>query len=256
MRLSANLGFLFQDLPLADRIRAAHRWGFDCVELHWPYADDPAAAADALAETGLSLISVNTARGDVAAGDFGLSALPDRRHDARAAIDQAIDWAARAGARNVHVMAGKAQGQAAHDTYVDNLRFAAQLAAPHGIGILIEPLNPRDAPGYYLADLPSALRAATDAGGDVKVMFDCYHMQIVHGDLSERVRAALPLIGHIQFAAVPDRAEPDHGEVDYARLLPEIVGLGYRGAFGAEYRPASGSFDWMPRLRHCLSAAT
>lgn len=248
MRFSANLGFLFRDMALPDAIRAAHAQGFAAVEMHWPYDSDAAAVAQALRDTGLPLLGINTARGNVEAGDFGLSALPGREEEARAAIAQAVGWAVATGARNIHVMAGKAQGAAAFATYVENLRHAAAMAAPHGIGILIEPLNPRDAPGYFLCDLPGALHAVDATGGAVRVMFDCYHMQIVHGDLCTRVRDALPAIGHVQFAAVPDRAEPDHGEVDYAWLLPAIAGLGYGGSFGAEYRPASGSFDWMARI--------
>lgn len=248
MRFSANLGFLFRDMALPDAIRAAHAQGFHAVEMHWPYDTDPAEVVAALGDTGLPLLGINTARGNLEAGDFGLSALPGREDEARAAIAQAVDWAVATGARNIHVMAGKAQGAAAFATYVDNLRHASALAAPHGIGILIEPLNPRDAPGYFLCDLPGALRAVEATGGAVRVMFDCYHMQIVHGDLWHRVRDALPAIGHIQFAAVPDRAEPDHGEVDFAWLLPAIVDLGYDGAFGAEYKPQTGSLAWMARI--------
>jgi 2-dehydrotetronate isomerase len=248
MRFSANLGFLFRDLPLHDAIRAAHTQGFSAVEMHWPYDSDPEQVAVALRDTDLPLLCVNTALGDVGAGDFGLSALPGREDEARAAIEQALDWALAMGAANIHVMAGKASGETAFATYLDNLRYATAMAAPLGIGVLIEPLNPRDAPGYFLNDLPGARRAVDAMDGAVRVMFDCYHMQVVHGDLLTRVRDALPVIGHIQFAAVPDRAEPDHGEVDYAWLLPEILALGYHGAFGAEYRPASGSFDWMNRI--------
>ncbi|QYK41741.1 MAG: TIM barrel protein [Paracoccaceae bacterium] len=249
MRLSANLGFLFRDRSLPDAIRAAHAAGFSAVETHWPYDTDPQSVAAALRDTGLPLLGINTARGNVQAGDFGLSALQGRENEARGAIDQAVAWAVASRAQNIHVMAGKAAGEAAFATYVENLHYAVAQAAPHGIGILIEPLNPRDAPGYFLSDLPGALRAVEATDGAVRVMFDCYHMQIVHGDLLHRVRDALPAIGHIQFAAVPDRAEPDHGEVDYAWLLPAIAGLGYDGAFGAEYTPLSGSFDWMPRFR-------
>lgn len=248
MRFSANLGYLFRDLALPDAIRAAHAQGFGAVEMHWPRHSCPRAAAAALDETGLPLLSLNTARGNLAAGEFGLSALPGREAEARAAIDQALDWAVATRCRNIHVMAGRAGGETALATFVSNLRYAARRAGPHGIGILIEPLNPRDAPGYFLADLSAALRVVAATDGAVRVMFDCYHMQILHGDLLNRARAALPAIGHIQFAAVPDRAEPDHGEVDYAWLLPALRRIGYAGAFGAEYRPVSGSFDWMARI--------
>ncbi|MEW9805707.1 hydroxypyruvate isomerase family protein [Mesorhizobium sp. ZMM04-5] len=248
MRFSANLGFLFRDLALPDAIRAAKRYGFAAVELHWPYDTDASVVAEALAETELPLLGINTARGDVAAGDFGLSALPGREVEARAAIDQAIEWAAATGCRNIHVMAGKSSGEEAFAAFTGNVRYAAAAASPHGIGLLLEPLNTRDAPGYFLPDLSSALRVVDATQGAAKVMFDCYHMQIMRGDLLASVAADLDRIGHIQFAAVPDRAEPDHGEVDYGWLLRAIVEAGYTGMFGAEYRPATGSFSWMERF--------
>lgn len=245
MQFSANLGFLFRDLTLADAIRAAKRHGFPAVEMHWPYDTDASAVADVLTETGLPLLGINTARGDVGAGDFGLSALPGREDEARAAIDLAVEWAVATGCRNIHVMAGKASGENAFATFVENLRYAADAALPHGIGLLIEPLNPRDAPGYFLADLPTALRVIDAIDGAAQIMFDCYHMQIIQGDLFATVSKYVDRIGHIQFAAVPDRTEPDHGEVDYGWLLRAISDTAYRGAFGAEYRATSNSFAWM-----------
>lgn len=248
MRFSANLGFLFRDLALPDAIRAAKRRGFAAVEMHWPYDHDPAAVASALAETGLPLLCINTDRGNVEAGDFGLSALPGREAEAQVAIDQAISWAVATDCRNVHVMAGKAIGDEAFETFTRNLRYAADAAATHDIGLLLEPLNPRDAPGYFLSDLPTALKLVEATGGAAKVMFDCYHMQIIQGDLLGTVVKHAEAIGHVQFAAVPDRAEPDHGEVDYGWLLPAIAAAGYAGPFGAEYRSATNSFAWMERF--------
>lgn len=248
MRFSANLGFLFTDRPLADAIEAARRAGFDAVELHWPYETPAETVRDALG--GLPLIGLNTARGDVSRGELGLSALPGRGTDARAAIDQAIGYAAATGARSVHVMAGKAKGDAAFATFVANLIYAAEQAAPHGIGILIEPLNPHDAPGYFLDGFPLAREIIAAAGRpELRVMFDCYHMQRTQGDLLRTAELHLDLIGHIQFAAVPDRAEPDHGEVDYAWLLPRLEAAGYAGFFGAEYKPQHPELSWLSRLR-------
>lgn len=245
MRYSANLGFLFPELALPDAIFAAKRQGFAAVEMHWPYATDVQAIVSALRETELPLLGVNTIRGDVAAGENGLAALPGREEEARAAIDQAIEWAIITGCRNIHVMAGKASGEQAFSVFAENLRYAAAAASAHGIFILIEPLNPRDAPGYFLGDLPLALRLVDATEGAVKIMFDCYHMQIIHGDLLRNIETHLDSIGHIQFAAVPDRSEPDRGEIDYGWLLPAIIDLGYDGFFGAEYKPVNGSWTWM-----------
>lgn len=246
MRLSANLGFLFRELPLADAIRAAASQGFGAVEMHWPYEHDAGLIAEVLAQTGLPLVSVNTRPGGD--GEFGLAALPGREAQARAAIDEALAWAVRAGARKVHLMAGLASGEAAGRAFLDNIAYAADVAATAGVGLLVEPLNRRDVPGYFLGDLETTLEVIGNSGGAARLMFDCYHMGVAGVDILREVEAHLPVIGHVQFASVPDRAEPDHGDIDYASLLPAIERLGYDGFFGAEYRPATGSFAWMERL--------
>ncbi|GAA0298280.1 hydroxypyruvate isomerase family protein [Rhodovulum strictum] len=239
LRFSANLGFLFTDPALPDAIRAAARAGFNAVECHFPYAVPVAEVAAALAETGLPMLSLNTSPGDRARGEFGLAALPGREPQARAGIAQALDYAAATGTGAVHVMAGISHGAAgAEAAFRANLAHACDLAAARGITILIEPLNPRDVPGYHLASLDHALRivAALDRP-NLKILFDCYHMQITGGDLLTRFRAARDRIGHIQFAGVPDRAEPDRGEVDFRWLLSEFAAEGWTRPFGAEYRP-------------------
>lgn len=238
MKFSANLGFLWAELPLPEAIRAAHRAGFDAVECHWPYAVPPEEVAAALQETGLPMLGLNTSRGDVGAGENGLCALPGREGEARAAIDEAIAYAAAIGAQNVHVMAGFADGAEAERSFVANLTYAAEKAAPHGVGLLIEPLNGYDAPGYFLNGTDQAIRILDAVGDDsVRLMFDCYHIQLLEGDLTHRLERLLPRIGHIQFAAVPDRGAPDHGEIDY-RYIFELLGtLGYAAPLGAEYKP-------------------
>lgn len=248
MRFSANLGFLYRELSLPDAIRAAALDGFDAVEMHWPYEVDPLAVANALAETNLPLLGINTARGNVGAGEFGLSALPGREEDALRAIDEAVAWAVATGCRNIHVMAGITDAAEALDTFLGNIRYAIEQAEPYGIGILVEPLNPRDAPGYFLDDFRKTLRVVNEADNKVRIMYDCYHMQIVHGDVTRTISSYLDAIGHIQFAAVPDRSEPDHGELDFGWLLPELANAGYAGFFGAEYHPRSGSLAWMKRF--------
>ena len=235
-RWSANLGFLWTELTLVEGVRAAARAGFDAVECHWPYDTPIAELRAVLEETGLPMLGLNTVRGDVAAGDMGLAALPGREAEARAAIDQAVDYAAASGTANVHVMAGK-NGE--RQTFLANLAYAADRAAPSGTTILIEPLNLRDTPGYTLSITEDAAALIAAVGRpNVKIMFDCYHTQIMQGDLTRRIEAHLPLIGHIQIAGVPLRNEPDQGEVSYERLIRAIDGMGYEGWIGAEYRPA------------------
>lgn len=252
MRFSANLGFLWTDRPLPEAIRTAKAAGFDAVEVHFPYAENRAAVSAALEETGLALLGLNTRRGD-RPGDNGLAALPGRAEAAKAAIAEAMDWAAALGARNVHVMAGAAEGTAAHGVYLDNLAFACELAAERGVSVLIEPLNARDAPGYFLRTTDQATAIMAELGRpELRLMYDCYHVQIMEGDLLRRFEALMDRVGHVQFAGAPERGRPDRGEVAYDRLLPAMAALGWDQPFGAEYRPEGGteaSLGWLERWR-------
>ena len=243
-KFSANLGLLWRDLSLVEAVQAAHLAGFDAVECHWPYETPPELLAEVLAKTGLPMLSLNTSRGDVDKGDNGLSAVPHRQEDAKAAIDQAIAYAVAANIPHIHMMAGVASGAEAHDCFISNLIYGCQQAAAYGKTILIEPLNPYDAPGYFLADLDQAL-AIIDAVGapNLKLMFDCYHIQILHGDLTRALTRSFGAIGHIQFASVPSRGAPDSGEVNYQHIFSHIASLGYEAPLGAEYRPEGGNSD-------------
>lgn len=259
MKFSANLGFLWNDLCLPDAIRAAKAAGFDAVECHWPYDVPAAEVRAALEETGLPMLGLNTRRGDVGAGDNGLSALTGREVEARAAITEAISYARATQTRAVHVMAGYSAGPEAHASFVANLRFACAEAAPHGITILIEPLNRHDAPGYFLqtTEQARAIIAEVDHPA-LRLMFDCYHVQIMEGDLTRRLTDLQPLIGHIQFASVPDRGAPDHGEVDYADIFATIAALGYDLALGAEYKPVGkteNTLGWLDLTRRSTQKA-
>lgn len=249
MKFSANLGFLWTDRSLPDAVRAAKAAGFDAVECHWPYDVPTAELRAALQETGLTMLGLNTRRGNVEAGDNGLSAIPGREAEARAAIDEAIAYAWAIGAPNVHVMAGYASCNAAHRTFESNLSYACTLAARHDITILIEPLNRHDAPGYFLGTTSQAMAFIEDIGApNLKLMFDCYHVQMTEGDLTHRLTTLLPAIGHIQFASVPDRGAPDHGELNYAYVFSTIAELGYAGPLGAEYKhqgPTEATLTWL-----------
>lgn len=251
MRFSANLGFLWAELPLPDAIRAAKTAGFDAVECHWPYATIAADVRAALDETGLQMLGLNTARGDASAGENGLAALPERVDDARAAIDEAISYASAIGCKAVHVMAGFSSGTAARETFVANLIYACAQASPHGISILIEPLNRYDAPGYFLTTTTQAIDLIDTVGApNLKLMFDCYHVQLMEGDLSHRLHDLMPHIGHIQFASVPDRGPPNTGEVNYDHIFDVIASLGYNKPLGAEYKPRGPTAEtllWLPR---------
>jgi len=254
-RFSANLGFLWADLPLDVAIRRAAAAGFAAVECHWPYDQDQQKIKSALKATGLPLISLNTRRGDVAGGENGLAALSGRQAEARAAIDEAVDWAVVLNAGAVHVMAGAVENHArdhAGEVFSDNLDYACRLAATHSKMILIEPLNPADAPGYFLAscDQTADIIAAV-AAPQLKLMFDCYHVARIEGEVIPHFDRHAHLIGHVQFAGVPHRGRPVEGDVDYSAIFSHLEQQGYDGFLGAEYRPdeaTDATLDWMPLL--------
>lgn len=250
MKFSANLGFLWTDLSLPDAIRAAQVAGFDAVECHWPYDTPATQVRAALEETGLPMLGLNTIRG--ATGENGLSVLPGRAAEARSAVDQALDYATAIGAGAVHVMAGFAQGSDAHAAFVETLTYACAAAKPLGVTILIEPLNTYDAPGYFLQTTSQALAVMTDVDApNLRLMFDCYHVQLMEGDLTNRLTRLMPHIGHIQFAGVPARGRPDVGEVHYPHVFKHLEQLGYTHPLGAEYKPSGPTEDslgWLNRL--------
>ncbi|MCL4144081.1 UNVERIFIED_CONTAM: hypothetical protein GTU68_000715 [Idotea baltica] len=248
-QFSANLGFLWTDLPLPDAIRAAKASGFHAVECHWPYDVPVSEVKAALEDTGLPMLGLNTRRGNVEAGDSGLCALPGREDEALAAITEAVEYAAAIGAGAIHVMAGNAEGNNAHQVFVQNIRVATKLASDSGIDILIEPLNRFDAPKYFLKNTEQARDIIKEvAAPNLKLMFDCYHVGRTEGDVVGRLRDLLPFIGHIQFASVPDRGIPDHGEVDYQKVFAEIAALGWIKPLGAEYKPigdTAATLHWL-----------
>lgn len=252
-RFSANLGFLWTDRSLPDAILAAGAAGFDAVECHWPYETSASDVKAALAETGLPMLGLNTVRGDVSAGEMGLTALPGRQDDALAAIEQAVSYANEIDARAVHVMAGISDGADAEATFIENLTAACEIGMRHGLIILIEPLNAFDAPGYFLRNTQQASKLIEQVGSpNLKMMFDCYHVGRTEGDVSSTLTNMMPFIGHIQFAAVPDRGAPDHGDVDFHKIFSQVADLGWDQPLGAEYKPdgdTDASLGWMAKIR-------
>ncbi|MBF9052088.1 TIM barrel protein [Roseobacter sp. HKCCD9010] len=253
MWLSANLGFLFTDLSLPEAIRTAKAQGFDAVECHFPFDQPEAEVSAALKETGLPMLGLNTWLGDRAGGDFGLCALPDRREEARAAIDQAIAYARKIGCGAVHVMAGRTDGAAeAEACFREALSYACATAPD--LTILIEPLNYRDVPGYHLVHMDHAARIIDDLGqANLRIMYDLYHTQIMRGDLTGQFTVHRDRIGHIQIASAPDRGEPGQGEVDLLWLCRWLEGEGWHRPIGAEYKPRQGEtlagLGWMTAFK-------
>lgn len=235
-RLAANLSFQFGDAPFMDRFERAARAGFTGVEYLFPYEHDAKELAARLNDNGLEQVLFNMPPGDWMAGDRGLAAVPGRETEFRASIDDALRYAEALGCPRVHVMAGVASGPVAEAAYFANLEYAARRFEPHGVTPLIEPINRRDMPGYFLADFDDAMDVIAAVAG-VRLQFDIYHRQIIHGDVTAGLRAMMPVIRHMQIAGVPERHEPDTGELDLAHVLGTIRDLGYDGWIGCEYRP-------------------
>jgi hydroxypyruvate isomerase len=239
-RYSANLGFLWPDRPLLNRIDAAAKAGFQAIELHWPY-DVPAEAVKARVQGhGLKLLGINTPLG-AREGDSGLGAVAGREAEFLAGFQQAADYASATGAASVHVMAGLPEvGDFARGrrVFAANLAAICPIADARGLTLLLEPLNPRDKPGYFYHRVEDAADIIASVGHPaLKIMFDCYHVQVGQGDVLRRLEAHFSLIGHIQIAAAPSRQEPDEGELNYRTVLAEIDRLGHQGWVGAEYKP-------------------
>lgn len=240
-KFSANLGFLWPDRPLLDRIEAAANAGFKAIELHWPY-DVPAADVKAAYERrGLVMLGINTPI-DAAKGEFGLAAVPGRSQDFREGFKRAADYARAIAGPSIHVMAGDVppeQRAAATEQFLDNLGWAAAQAPD--LTLLLEPINKRDRPGYFYSTSGegAAILARVNAP-NVRLMFDVYHIgSSEQGHAIERLEQYFGLTGHVQLAAVPTRAEPDEGEVDYRTVFAALDKLGYDGWVGCEYRPAA-----------------
>jgi len=251
-RFSANLGLLWRDRPLLQRIEAAGRAGFRAIEMHWPY-EVPAAEVAAVAQRhGLTILGINTAPGDFARGERGLGAVVGRERDFQAAVDQSISYCAECGASAIHVMAGNVAAPdrpRARAVFAENLRVAAEKAAARGLRLLLEPLNPRDNPGYFYSTLAEAVPLIEElALPDIKLQFDVYHVAVSEGDVLTKLKRYMPVIGNVQIAAVPTRAEPDEGEIAYPAILAAVDTLGYAGWVGCEYVPrgdTDAGLKWM-----------
>lgn len=258
-RFAANISLLYPEHALLERVDAAARDGFAAVEVQSPYAVDAAEFRRALDASKAALVLINAPVGDFAGGERGLAALPGREAEFDASIERALDYARTAGAPRVHVMAGTPTGVPhadAVDAYERNIARACARLAPHGIAVMIEPLNPYDVPGYFMSGLPLAVSTIERlAAPGLALQFDTYHLQILHGDLIRRLRQHFGRVGHVQVAGVPDRNEPDTGEVNAVAVFRELDRLGYTGWVGCEYRPAdprpggtSAGLGWLRRL--------
>ncbi|PRC91551.1 2-oxo-tetronate isomerase [Solimicrobium silvestre] len=256
-RFAANLSMMYPEFTFVERFAAAAHDGFKAVEFQFPYEFPAAQINTLLADNNLTLALFNAPPGNWANGERGLASLPNRINDFKHSIDQALNYAHILGNKKLHVMAGLIQPDsdsgAQRNVYLNNLAYAAELAQQAGINLVIEPINTRDMPSYFLNQQEQAQAICTElALPNVQVLFDIYHCQIMEGDLATKLRRDMQRnnagIGHIQIAGAPDRHEPDLGEINYPYLFELIDALGYTGWIGCEYRPrnnTSAGLTWL-----------
>jgi hydroxypyruvate isomerase len=257
-RFSANLTFLFTDLPLLDRFAAASKAGFKGVEYMSPYQESKADLVARLADNGLTQVLHNLPVGDWAAGERGVAILPDRVDEFRRGVAKAIDYAKALGCGRLNCLAGVApkgaDANALRKTLVANLAFAAGELAKEKIKLLIEPCNTRDIPGFFLNRTDQAAALIDEVGSDnLFIQYDIYHAQIMEGDLARTIQANLPRIAHVQLADNPGRHEPGTGEINYPFLFAHLDRIGYAGWIGCEYRPSTDTVAGLGWLKAHLS---
>ena len=252
-KFSANLTFLYTDLPLLDRFAAARKSGFAGVEYMSPYEETKDDLVARLRDNGLTQVLHNLPSGDWAGGERGIAVLPNRVEEFRRGVHQAIDYASALQCRLLNCIVGltpkDAEAAVLRKTLIGNLAYAAAETAKAGIKLLVEPINTRDIPGFYLTHTRQALDLIAEVGSDnLCVQYDIYHMQIMEGDLARTMEANLPRIAHIQLADNPGRHEPGTGEINYPFLFAHLDRIGYAGWIGCEYKPladTAAGLGWM-----------
>jgi 2-dehydrotetronate isomerase len=239
-RFAANLSLMFTEVPFLERFDAAARAGFAAVEFLFPYDHPAETVGERLHRNGLTQALFNLPPGNWDAGEKGFAALPDRFADLQQSLRTALPYAQATGVKRLHLMAGIASrgDPQAVAAFRKSAVAAAEFFAPHGIDVVIEPINPRNVPGYFLNDFAFARDLILELKiPNLKLQFDIYHCQIIHGDVTMRLREMMPIIGHVQIASIPSRHEPDVEELNYPFLFDELDRLGYGGFVGCEYNP-------------------
>lgn len=263
-RFAANLSMMYREHDFLDRFAAAARDGFTAVEYLFPYEYPAATLATLLQENGLRQVLFNAPPGDWNAGERGCTALPGREQEFRQGFERALEYARVLECPRIHAMAGllAAGGERARfrATYVANLAWAAEKAAAAGVDVLIEPIALRNIPAYFINRQDEGHAVVAEIGKpNVKVMFDLFHCQVEEGDLATKTRKYLgekpSRVGHIQIAGVPERNEPDTGEVNYAYLFDLIDELGYEGWIGCEYTPKAGTSEGLGWFKEQMAVA-
>jgi hydroxypyruvate isomerase len=245
-RFAANLTMMFNEVPFLERFEAAASAGFTAVEFLFPYAYPAEEIGKRLRASGLTQALFNLPPGNWDAGEKGFAALPERFSDLQESLRIALPYVQATGVKRVHLMAGIANRNEvrAMEAFYKSVTWAAEFFAPHSVDIVLEPLNPRNTPNYFLNDFGFAHDLINELKiPNLKLQFDIYHCQILHGDVTMRLREMMPVIGHIQIASIPSRHEPDEEELNYPFLFAEIDRLGYGGFVGCEYNPRGKTTD-------------
>ena len=259
-KFCANLSMLFGDAEFPDRFDRAAGAGFRAVEFHFPYAYDKDELSERARRAGVEVVLFNLPAGDWGKGERGIACIPSRVSEFRDGVGRAIEYAKALGCTRVNCLSGiapaRVPAETLRETFISNLRFAAGELEREGITLLIEPVNTRTVPGFYLRNSGQALALIDEAAvANAKLQYDVFHMQIMEGDLAKTIEANIARIGHIQIADVPDRHEPGTGEVNYTFLFDRVDRIGYQGWIGCEYTPAGRTEDGLSWLRPYLGQA-
>jgi hydroxypyruvate isomerase len=254
-KFAANLSMMFNEVPFADRFAAAAAAGFNAVEFLFPYEFEPDVLKEKMDEAGLRIVLFNLPPGNWAAGERGIASIPGREDEFRAGVDTALRYALPLGVPRLHAMAGippaGADSARCRATLAGNLRYAAEKTAPHGITLLLEAINNRDIPGFFVNTQAQSASICEEVNApNVRMQMDCYHMQVMEGDVATKLRKYADRCGHIQIAGAPERNEPDTGELRYEYIFQLLDEIGYDGWLGCEYRPKTKTVDglgWFQR---------
>jgi len=260
-KFAANLSMLFTELDFLARFAAAARCGFTGVEFLFPYAYPKDQLAEALRRHGLTQVLHNLPAGDWERGERGIACYPNRTGEFQEGVGRAIDYARALGCRQINCLAGIAPAsiphERTHETFIANLKYAAPRLDEHGIKLLIEPINTRDMPGFFLVTSAQALDIMKEANeSNLYLQYDVYHLQMMEGNLADTIGKNLARIAHIQVADVPGRHEPGTGEINYKFLFQHLDAIGYQGWVGCEYKPLAKTEDglgWLAPYEHAAA---
>ncbi len=258
-KFAANLSMMFTEVPFLDRFAAASEAGFEAVEFMFPYEFPAEEVADRAKAAGVEVVLFNMPAGKWGAGERGITSIPGREAEFREGVDKALAYALCLKAPRLHAMAGipsaGSDPAACRATLIENLKYAAEKLARHNIVLVLEAINTRDMPGFFISTQKDSHAICAAVGApNVKMQMDLYHMQVMEGDLATKLKLYVPWCGHVQLAGCPERNEPDTGEIRYEYLFQLLDKIGYQGWIGCEYRPAGKTCDGLGWLKTPVSA--